>query len=220
MVAMTTPPAPDAPEAADLPDWLRRRLRSAYADYAEAAAGRREDRVVLGARIADLVTAVRAHGWPAARLAEICGVSSERLRQLGHQYGTGAGPALDQPIPRRAAVRTARRRTPRGRAHLTAEQAAAIRHLAPVAARHAGSMPGDSPQRRASEELTALIRHHHERGVIWAELSDATRPWEIWPIPEETLQQVRAAEASDSTDSPMPPLLRVSGLRQRVARSR
>ncbi|MDO5492524.1 MAG: hypothetical protein Q4F53_02785 [Nesterenkonia sp.] len=206
---MTTPDAPQ------LPEQVRESLAAAYTRYAEAAASRRPERRALGAEAADLVAALRAKGWPATHLAEICGVSSERLRQIDKQYATGAASQVAEDAPQYSAP--ARRRPRTVRPHLTREEAAAIRELAPDAARNAGSLPQDSPYRLASDRLTSLVRGHHGRGVIWAELSDATRPWEQWPIPPETLEAVREAERAGEP-SPLPPVLRISGLRQRVAR--
>lgn len=204
-------------ETSELPDPLREALAAAYTAYVQTARVRGADRETRGAEFADLLAALRAQRWPAKYLAEVCGVSSERLRQISAQYATGAEPSLPCEIPVYTAARR-RRREPVQRAHLSAEEAAEIRRLAPDAARHAGSLPQDSPYRRASDGLSALLRHHHQRGVIWAELSDATRPWQSWPIPLDTLEELRAQEHRGEV-SAMPPLLRVSGVRQRVARS-
>lgn len=203
-----------------LPDDLRLALHAVYTTYASTATSRyAEGRREAGARLADLVAAAKAQRWPLRMLAEPCGVSDERLRQVVKEYATGAAPADAPEIPRYVRPKkTTSRRAPE-RPHLTRAQAERLRELAPLAMRNAGSLPADSPYRKASEELSTLIHRHHDAGVIWAELSDATREWTRWPIPAETLDQIRQAEAAGEP-GPLPPELTVSGLRMRAARHR
>ncbi len=205
--------------AETLPTELHDALHGAYRDYAEAATSRYSSgRTEAGARLADLAAHARGSGWPFAVLAAACGVSGERLRQITQQYGTGAPPSPAVPVPRYVRPGRSPRPAPKSRPHLSEEQAHWLRELAPLAAENTGSHAPDSSARRASDELTALIRSHHERGVIWQELSDATRPWTRWPIPAEDLEKLRDLESAGA-ESPMPPALRVSGLRQRVSRA-
>lgn len=205
--------------AEPLPTELHSALQRAYQDYAEAATSRYSSgRTEAGARLADLAAYARESGWPFAVLARSCGVSGERLRQITQQYGTGEPPSPAVPVPRYVRPGRSPRPAPKSRPHLTEEEARELRELAPLAAENTGSHAPDSPARLASDELTTLIRSHHERGVIWQELSDATRPWTRWPIPAEDLEKLRTAEAEGGV-SASPPALRVSGLRQRAARA-
>lgn len=211
-----------------LPAPVQQALSRAYTEYSSTATSRyAEGRAAAGAAVAQLVEAARARRWPLRLLAQPCGVSEERLRQIVKQYGGAAesswnAEAATLSIPEYARPPRATRdpsAAAKNRPHLQEEQAARLRELAPLAKRHGGAQADDSPYRRASEELSALIHLHHNSGVIWAELSDATRGWTQWPIPAETLTEIRRAEAAGEP-SPLPPELTVSGLRMRAARHR
>ncbi|OSM42316.1 hypothetical protein, partial [Nesterenkonia sp. PF2B19] len=138
-------------------------------------------------------------------LAAPCGVSAERMRQFAarHEGEVEADVAALFPVYERPAPA---RRRPVEHPHLSAGEAAELRDLAVLAKRRTGSHAADSPEAQASERFTALVREHHERGVIWAELSQATAPWTSWPLQE--------------AERELEPVVRVSGLRQRVTRAR
>lgn len=187
-----------------LPEAARDALTRAYRDYAEAPV-RSAEQKRQAAVLAQLAAAAKQARWPMRLLAEPCGVSAERMRQFAARHagqvdgGVAAlFPGYERPAPAR--------RRPVEHPHLDAEQAARLRELAVLARRRTGSHAADSPEAQASEQFTALVREHHERGVIWAELSAATTPWTSWPLSEE--------------EQHLEPVVRVSGLRQRVSRAR
>ncbi|GAB97250.1 hypothetical protein BJY21_002259 [Kineosphaera limosa] len=77
--------------------------------------------------------------------------------------------------PSRSAVRgssgTASRRGSPG--PVEADVAKRLRSLAPQAAKTNGGTPLDSPQRKASEEFSDLIKSLHEQGHSWQQIADA-----------------------------------------------
>ncbi|MDZ5078296.1 hypothetical protein [Nesterenkonia sp. HG001] len=186
-----------------LPEDARDALVRAHRSYAEApirSAAQKE----RGAVLAELAVAGRAAGWPMRLLAEPCGVSAERLRQLASRHSgevADAAAALFPPYERPAPAR----RRPAQHPHLSPAEAEELRGLAALATRRTGSHAADAPEALASERFTAMVREHHARGVIWAEISDATKPWSSWPLSE--------------TERQLEPVVRVSGLRQRVSRA-
>lgn len=174
-----------------LPPEAQAALKSSYDAYAKAISERSGEREGKAKALAALASLGRESGWSYKRLAEPCGVTPERLRQIvnGNPGGkppkgtTAVFPPYSPPRKKKPQVRT--RRT-----HLTEDEARELRDLAGDARRNTGSRPLDSPFRVASVRFSTLIKQHHENGVIWDEISDATRHWETWPLTGEVAQHV------------------------------
>lgn len=193
-----------------LPTGAYEALTTAYAAY-DAAAVRSAEQKQHSAELAVLAAAARSAGWPMRVLAEACGVSAERMRQFAARHKEAVPPEVAELFPVYQRPKPAARKQVE-RAHLSAAEAAALRELAQLASQNTGSHAADSPAARASAEFTELVQAHHARGVIWAEISDATRGWTSWPL--------TAAEAEAAAAGELEPLVRVSGLRQRIARAK
>ncbi|MGQ7786218.1 hypothetical protein [Nesterenkonia sp. K-15-9-6] len=187
-----------------LPDAARDALLEAYRGYA-AAPVRSAEQKRQAASLAQLAAAAKGAGWPMRLLAEPCEVSAERMRQFAARHEGEVAADVAALFPAYARPAPARRR-PVEHPHLSAGEAAELRDLAVLARRRTGSHAADSAEAQASGRFTALVREHHDRGVIWAELSAATTPWTSWPL--------RGAERE------LEPVVRVSGLRQRISRAR
>lgn len=186
-----------------LPRAAREALEAAYRAYADAPA-RSAEQKRWSAEISALAAAGRAAGWPMRLLAQVCGVSAERMRQFAAGRLRDLPPEAKALFPQYKRPRPAARKAVE-RAHLSVDEAAELRELAKLAGQNTGSHAADSPAAQASRRFTALVRGHHDRGVIWAEISDATRMWTAWPLTEG--------------ETGLEPLVRVSGLRQRIARA-
>lgn len=207
---------PEATQAVTvLPEDVAAALESAYGDYSKAVTERSENREKAAQRLANIAAAGRRAGWSVRALAEPCGVTPERLRQIIKEWSNGKRVKVKFPkhVPAKKAAPRARVR----RAHLTKAQAKELARLAPDAKKNTGSRPLDSKFRLASEEFSALIKEHHESGVTWREMSDATRSWNSWPMDEEMVAAIQSAEEKEQ-DDPFPPTHKVSGLRMRAAR--
>lgn len=167
-----------------LPEEARDALQSAYHAYAKAISERSPEREQKAKALAALANIGREAGWSYKRLAEPCGVTPERLRQIVNSSPGGRAPKGTKKsfFPTYQAPRKKKPAPRMARIHLTADEAEVLRTLAPDARRNTGSRPLDSPYRAASVEFSKLIMEHHDRGVIWDELSDATRDWESWPL--------------------------------------
>lgn len=212
-----TPTSRTAPEPTpELPDHIKEALKSAYQTYHQAAESRSEDRPAAARTLANLGAAGRHAGWSIKVLAEPTGLTAERLRQIIKSYSDGATPEVGA-FPKYVAPRKAPPPTPVKRVHLTKREAAQLRKLAPDAKENKGSLPLNSKYRKASEQFSELLKKHHTRGVTWREMSDATREWPAWPIPDEVHEEIREAEEAGEKD-PYPPTHRIAGLRMRAAR--
>lgn len=143
---------------------------------AKATTQRTKNRQAAAKRLANLVTAGRAAGWPVRALAEPLGITPERLRQIAKEFATSgrnvkprfptyAPPVEEKVVPvKKVIVRT----------NLTTAQAKTLATLAKDAPHNTGSRPLNSPVRKASEEFSRLIIEHHKSGVTWREMAEAT----------------------------------------------
>lgn len=192
-------------------------LAAAYRDYQQAISERSSKREAKAIFLANYATMGHDSGWSYKAMAEPMGISPERLRQIVKDHSNGKKvrklpkwPVYETPTkprPEPKAVRT----------HLTYEQAKRLQDLAGDARQNKGSRPLDSKYRLASEEFSELIKAHHSNGVVWHEISDATRPWTKWPLEGKELEASRGPDA-DHYMAPMRPQQTVSGLRMRAAR--
>lgn len=198
-----------------LPEDAAAALKAAYGDYAQAVAERSNGRAKAARKLANIAAAGRKAGWSVRALAEPCGVTPERLRQIIKEHADGK--RVNVKFPKHVAPRKPAPRPRIKRTHLTAAQAKELARLAPVAKQNTGSRPLDSEFRTASKKFSTLIKKYHSSGVTWREMSDATRPWTSWPLDEEMLTAIREAEERGEPD-PYPPTHKVSGLRMRAAR--
>lgn len=200
-----------------LPPETAQALRTAYQAYAAAARERSPERTETATALANIAAKGRKWGWPIQVMAEPCEITPERLRQITKKWATGDDVDVEFPDQRARKKVIRRRRRPK-RAHLSVEEADRLLELSDDARKNTGSRPLDSKFRKASEEFSRLIMEHHDRGVIWREISDATREGRPgWPLPEEFLEEIRVAEETGEPD-PYPPTHHVSGLRMRAAR--
>lgn len=190
-----------------LPAEARDALKSSYDAYVKSISERSSERESRAKTLAALASLGREAGWSYKRLAEPCGVTPERLRQIvnGNPGGkppkgtTSVFPAYSPPRKEKPQARTQR-------AHLSEDEARELRDLAGDARRNTGSRPLDSPFRVASVRFSDLIKMHHDRGVIWDEISDATRNWDTWPLTGkvakhvETVRELRREQSKLRTE--------------------
>ena len=166
-----------------LPAEARDALKSSYDAYVKSISERSSERAERAKTLAALASLGRDAGWSYKRLAEPCGVTPERLRQIVNGNPGGKPPkGTTSVFPAYAPPRKEKPQVRAQRAHLTEDEARELRDLAGDARRNTGSRPLDSPYRIASVRFSDLIKMHHDRGVIWDEISDATRNWESWPL--------------------------------------
>lgn len=162
--------------ASSLPEDAWNALAEAYEAYKEAKDDPRE-REDRGTVVANLAKAAEDQGWPRRVVAEPCGVTPERLRQVIRSYENRdlvvAGEDLFPQYRRPTAAPPVERQT-RKRSHLTPEEVAELKRLAPLARANTGSRPLESEYRKASEEFSRLIMEFHDRGVVWREMADVT----------------------------------------------
>lgn len=174
-----------------LPNDAREALESAYQAYARSISERSNERAERAKTLAALASVGHDVGWSYKRLAEPCGVTPERLRQIVNDNPGGKAPkGAESLFPPYAAPRKAKPQARSQRTHLTEDEARELRDLAGRARRNTGSRPLDSPFRIASVRFSDLIKMHHDRGVIWDELSDATRGWDTWPLAGQVAKHV------------------------------
>lgn len=151
-------------------------LTDAYKAYKEACEARSDEgRIENGTVLARLILSGKTAGWPGRAMAKHTGnISAERLWQIMKKYddgqpvaeGTPAFPVIHRPVvePKPKTQPTV----------LTSAEAKKLRQLAKRARANTGSRPLNSPYRKDSEELSALLIAHHQNGVIWADLAKAT----------------------------------------------
>lgn len=176
-----------------LPAEARDALKSSYDAYVKSISERSSERESRAKTLAALASLGREAGWSYKRLAEPCGVTPERLRQIVNGNPGGKPPKGTASVfPTYSPPRKEKPQARTQRAHLTEEEARELRDLAPDARRNTGSRPLDSPFRAASVRFSDLIKMHHDRGVIWDEISDATRKWEEWPLTGRVAKHVEA----------------------------
>lgn len=205
-----------AEASVDLPHEAMQALADAYREYNEAVKKRSPgDRKAAATHLANLAATGRNAGWSVRALADPCGITPERLRQI--VKGWADGTPVDVTFPPHPSPRSTSPRQRNARVHLTKEEARELRELAPVAAANSGSCKLGTKPRIASERFSDLIKKHHLRGVTWQELSDATRPWKEWPLSEKTLKSIQRALARGKED-PLAPTHHPSGIRMRAAR--
>lgn len=155
-----------------LPREVTTAMKTAYAAYSKAAAERSDTRSDAAAELANMAATGRDAGWSVRMLAEPCGITPERLRQIINKYATGEKSKVEFPefiAPKKAAPKP---RSPRSK--LTAAERAKLARMAPKAKQNSGSQRLDSKVRKTSEEFSRLIIEFHSRGVIWSELAAAT----------------------------------------------
>lgn len=160
-----------------LPPELWKALESAYQAYNTANQERSKDRDAKAVSLAVLAAAGRKAGWPVRALAEPCGVTPERLRQIIKDRAGGKRLPANPKFPKYEPPRAKKDRTPKSkikRSNLTPEERSELKELAVLARQNTGSRPLNSPYRRASERFSRLIIKYHKRGVIWGEMADAT----------------------------------------------
>lgn len=176
-----------------LPTEARDALKSSYDAYVESISARSSERKDRAKTLAALASLGRDAGWSYKRLAEPCGVTPERLRQIVNGNPEGKAPKGTASVfPIYSPPRKEKPQARAQRAHLNEEEAQELRDLAGDARRNTGSRPLNSPFRTASIRFSDLIKMHHDRGVIWDEISDATRPWEVWPLEGKAAKHVEA----------------------------
>jgi hypothetical protein len=164
-----------------LPAKLQQALRGAYGAYAKGvASGDRERRVARAARLAAIAQAGRDAHWRWKTLAEPCGISAERLRQITGRYldpsaDVGKIPAFPDFTARQAEARGADLRpAPVPRGTLTEAEWRELRELAAVARTNTGTVPLNDRRRLASERFSELIIMLRGRRVTWREMSNAS----------------------------------------------
>lgn len=174
-----------------LPVEARDALKSSYDAYVMSISERSSERESNAKLLAALTQLGREAGWSYKRLAEPCGITPERLRQIVNGNPGGKVPKSAAGVfPPYLAPRKDKPQTRAKRVHLKAEEARQLRDLAGDASRNTGSRPLDSPFRIASVKFSDLIKKHHDQGVIWDEISDATRNWTTWPLTGEIAEHV------------------------------
>lgn len=174
-----------------LPQEARDALRSSYEAYVKSISERSPERANKAKILAALATLGRDSGWSYKRLAEPCGVTPERLRQIVNGNPGGKPPKGTSAVfPAYSPPRKEKPPARAQRAHLSEDEARELRDLAGDARRNTGSRPLDSPFRVASVRFSDLIKMHHDRGVIWDEISDATRNWVSWPLSGDAAKHV------------------------------
>lgn len=174
-----------------LPQEARDALRSSYEAYVKSISERSPERANKAKILASLATLGRDSGWSYKRLAEPCGVTPERLRQIVNGNPGGKPPKGTATVfPAYSPPRKEKPPARAQRAHLSEDEARELRDLAGDARRNTGSRPLDSPFRVASVRFSDLIKMHHDRGVIWDEISDATRNWVSWPLSGDAAKHV------------------------------
>lgn len=174
-----------------LPQEARDALRSSYEAYVKSISERSPERANKAKILAALATLGRDSGWSYKRLAEPCGVTPERLRQIVNGNPGGKPPKGTSTVfPAYSPPRKEKPPARAQRAHLSEDEARELRDLAGDARRNTGSRPLDSPFRVASVRFSDLIKMHHDRGVIWDEISDATRNWVSWPLSGDAAKHV------------------------------
>lgn len=201
-------------------------LKSSYDAYVESISERSSERKNRAMTLAALASLGRDAGWSYKRLAEPCGVTPERLRQIVKGNPGGKAPKGTASIfpTYSAPPRKEKPQSRTQRAHLTEDEARELRDLAGDARRNTGSRPLDSPYRIASVRFSDLIKMHHHRGVIWDEISDATRNWKTWPLTGqaakhvETVRELRREQSKLRTErKPIPNETRALRLKIRSA---
>lgn len=192
-------------------------LVDAYSDYQQAVSARSVKRAAKATYLANYATMGHEAGWSYKAIADPIGITPERLRQIVHQHNNGKKVRKQPKWPVFETPKKVRSEPKRTRSHLTAEQAKVLQDLAGDARQNKGSRPLESHYRKASEDFSKLIMEHHSNGVIWQEISDATRPWTSWPLEGKELELSRGPGANDNR-APMGPQQTVSGLRMRAAR--
>lgn len=190
-----------------LPAEARDALKSSYDAYVKSISERSSERESRAKTLAALASLGREAGWSYKRLAEPCGVTPERLRQIVNGNPGGKPPKGTTSIfPTYSPPRKEKPQARTQRAHLTEDEARELRDLAGDARRNTGSRPLDSPFRAASVRFSDLIKMHHDRGVIWDEISDATRNWDSWPLTGkvakhvETVRELRREQSKLRTE--------------------
>lgn len=200
-----------------LPQEVADALASQYEAYTRAVSERSPERETLATNLANFAARGHDAGWSFRAMATPCGITPERLRQIVKEKGNGSAPTVDLIFPIYEAQRKEPSEPKRKRVHLTEEQALKLRELAPEAKKNSGSKSLDSPARKASEEFSDLIMMHHDQGVTWREMSDATRNWSAWPIPADEQKALMALD-EEQPNHPLLPTHRAIGLRMRAAR--
>lgn len=168
-----------------LPQSLWDALESAYQEYASVLhdstrtpTERQKDRKKTAQQVADVARAGRKAGWSLPILAQPCGVTSERLRQVIEANPKKPRRRNMPPIPEfpkyeKPVAPKPKPKTTRG--HLTARERSTLKELADLARHNTGSRPLNSKYRKASERFSRMvIKLHSERNVTWRELSEAT----------------------------------------------
>lgn len=190
-----------------LPQEARDALKSSYDAYAKSISERSSEREGLAKALAALASLGRDAGWSYKRLAEPCGVTPERLRQIVNGNPGGKPPkGTTSVFPAYTAPRKEKPQARKRRAHLNEDEARELRDLAGDARRNTGSRPLDSPFRVASVRFSDLIKMHHSRGVTWDDISDATRNWDSWPLSGkvakhiETVRELRREQSKLRTE--------------------
>lgn len=174
-----------------LPTEARDALKSSYDAYAKSISERSSERQSKAKTLAALASLGREAGWSYKRLAEPCGVTPERMRQIVTGNSGGKPPKGTASVfPPYSPLLKEKPQARSHRANLTEEEARELRDLADDARRNTGSRPLDSPFRAASVRFSDLIKMHHDRGVIWDEISDATRNWDTWPLSGKAAKHV------------------------------
>lgn len=163
--------------ATTLPQDLVDALQCAYQEYREASPRSQQHRE-KARFLAYFLAAGYKQGWPVRVMAEPCGVSPERLRQIIREWKPkrGGRPPKNLPtFPAYIAPERPRTRRPRKRPQLTDAQKNELRELAELAAQNTGSRPLNSKYRKASEKFSALIiKYHDEVGLTWQDIADAS----------------------------------------------
>ncbi len=160
-------------------------LAGAYRAYVATSAARLdrpEAHRRAATRLAVLIQAGRDQGWPWRTMADVCGVSSQRISQVVGLWG-GRSDGAQVKVPKfpsyaarleAARAERAASRPPPVRGHLTDEERDELAELGAIAAQNSGGVPIDDPRRNASERFSALIAEYRQRKVTWREMADAT----------------------------------------------
>ncbi|MFJ3037774.1 hypothetical protein [Streptomyces tendae] len=132
---------------------------------ADFATELRELRATRDRRYAVTLVVAKANGWTYQALADAVGVSRQAVEQAAAKAGadfSGRLPAIPLPPlrPEPEPKAPARRRL-----LINDELANRLREMQRVAATVNGATPADAPQRRTTEEFTALLNSLTEQGV-------------------------------------------------------